>query len=122
MDVRSQQLRELEIARTGSVPFRKGFNLQSQRRQWYIPLSLERLQSFLQTVEVNDGTSMKIVVDYLEKERGSVMEEYRETRNAVGRKDARRTLRSDDGSMLRPTNWIGKSNSNSVFRNSEAAL
>ncbi|KAK8711746.1 hypothetical protein V6N13_147013 [Hibiscus sabdariffa] len=42
-----------------------GFNLESQGRQWYIPVSLEHLQSLLQTDDVNDGlgTSLKIVVD-----------------------------------------------------------
>ncbi|PPR82070.1 hypothetical protein GOBAR_AA38648 [Gossypium barbadense] len=39
-----------------------GFNLESEGCRWYSPGSLEQLQSLLQTDEVNDGTSMKIVV------------------------------------------------------------
>ncbi|KAL1168416.1 hypothetical protein V6Z11_A05G081400 [Gossypium hirsutum] len=39
-----------------------GFNLESEGCCWYSPGSLVQLQSLLQTDEVNDGTSMKIVV------------------------------------------------------------
>ncbi|XP_022756063.1 indole-3-acetaldehyde oxidase-like [Durio zibethinus] len=44
------------------MEIKAGFNLASEGCHWYSPVSLEQLQSLLQMVEVNDGTSTKIVV------------------------------------------------------------
>ncbi|KAK8550751.1 hypothetical protein V6N13_119251 [Hibiscus sabdariffa] len=41
---------------------KSGLNMESEGCHWYSPCSLEQLQRLLHMVEVNDGTSMKIVI------------------------------------------------------------